>query len=562
MAMAQPQLPGVVYPPESRTRRYVEAGVLREVTLVSAFSDVAAKYPESVAVSNDTGTITYAELDNVTDRVAGAFLKMGLRPLDRVVFQLKNSRELVIAYLACLKAGLIPIATLAAHRRHEIGYLAGHAAARAHVIDGDSSKFDFVSFARSMQEEVDSLKHIIVARAQSRDADLHDLGSLAATISREEALSLIAKVQRDPWQVCIFQLSGGTTGVPKIIPRFHNEYLYQICAVAELHGLDHSTVAYTPNPLMHNAPMLCCWGPALFSGGEMIITADMEPETIRRALRNRKANWFSIPPVILMRLKDAGVLDELDFSQAKGFTVGGGAARIEHVTRGAPVFPLFGMTEGIICYCRKGDSREAIETTCGRPLSPFDEIRIFIPETEEECAPGEIGELAIRGPSSISGYYDAEKRNKEVITAEGFYRSGDLCSIKVIDGFEYVVFHGRLKDVVNRGGEKINCLEVETLAVGHPKVSSISIVPVPDPSYGERACAFVIPAPGISEFTPTELGAYLEEKGLAKFKWPEFIELISEFPLTSAGKISKPRLRDIAQERAKARGDRTQGAVS
>lgn len=562
MSKVQQPIPGVVYPPQSRTQRYVDVGILRDITLVSVFAGIVATHPDRVAVSDVRGTLTYAVLDDVTDRLAGAFLTIGLKPLDRVVFQLNNSRELIIAYLACLKAGLIPMATLAAHRRHEIGYLARHASARAHIVDGDSSKFDFVAFAKTMRDEIDSLQEIIVVRGANDDPAVRSFEALSTLVSRDEARALIAAVPRDPWQVCIFQLSGGTTGIPKIIPRFHNEYIQQIRSVITWQGLDHTMVSYTPNPLLHNAPMICYWGPALFGGGEMVIGEDMEPATIRRILKERKVNWVCIPPVILMRLKAAGVLDELDFSHVKGFTVPGGAKRIEDATRGAPVFPLFGMTEGIICYCRKGDGREAIETTCGRPTSPLDEMRILVPGTETDCPPGETGELAIRGPSSILGYFDAEERNREAFTADGFYRSGDLCSIKMIGGEPHIVFQGRLKDVVNRGGEKINCLEVELIAIGHSKVASISIIPVPDPGYGERACAFVIPAPGVTELSPKELGVFLEERGLAKFKWPEFVELISEFPVTSAGKISKPRLREIALERAKARGQHATEGVS
>jgi non-ribosomal peptide synthetase component E (peptide arylation enzyme) len=553
MSAVTRRIPGVVYPPESRTRRYVEAGALPDVTIVAAFEEIARKHPERVAVSDVKGNISYSELNDDADRIGAALLKIGLRPLDRVIFQLNNSRELIIALLACFKAGLIPIATLAAHRKHEISYLGRHASARAHLVEGDSSKFDFVDFAKSMRDEIPTLEHIIVTRGNVPDPSIRALGALRQSISVEDARAVLASVPRESGQVAIFQLSGGTTSISKIIPRFHNEYLQQIRSVISWHGLDHTIVAYTPNPLLHNAPLICYWGPALFAGGEVVVTENFEPQTVKRALHERKVNWFGIPPVILMRLKAAGVLDELDFSHVKGFTVPGGAKRIEAATRGAPVFPLFGMTEGFISYCRAGDSREAIETTCGRATSPLDEVRILIPGTETECAPGETGELAVRGPSTILGYFDAEERNKEAITSDGFYRSGDLCSLKIIDGAPHIVFQGRLKDVVSRGGEKINCLEVETASVAHPKIASISVVPVPDPDYGERACACVIPAPGVDSLTSRELGQFLETHGLAKFKWPEFVELVTEFPSTSAGKISKPQLTQLVLERLKAR---------
>jgi non-ribosomal peptide synthetase component E (peptide arylation enzyme) len=235
----------------------------------------------------------------------------------------------------------------------------------------------------------------------------------------------------------------------------------------------------------------------------------------------------------------------------KASTVPSGVPAIEKLT-GAPALPLFGMTEGLICYGSLDDPREARETTVGRSVSEFDELRLLRPGTEEDCAEGEIGELAIKGPSVIFGYFDAEERNKEAFTSDMFYRSGDLCGFKTIAGKKYLTFEGRLKDVVSRGGEKINCMEVETVAAQHPKIGSIAIVPMPDPLYEERACAFVIPVPGVdSNVTVAELGAFLEKAGLAKFKWPERIEIVSDFPMTSSGKLSKPKLKEIIAEKVK-----------
>src|SRR5262249_552409 len=159
---------------------------------------------------------------------------------DRAVFQLANTKELILSYIACLKAGLIPICTLAAHRKHEIGYLARHAGARAHFVDGDVEKFDFINFAREIRAEVPSITHIRAMRPRrtATSENLHSFEDLAASIDRAEARVLIGRVERDPWQVAIFQLSGGTTGVPKIIPRFHNEYLYSIRAMTRYIGFD------------------------------------------------------------------------------------------------------------------------------------------------------------------------------------------------------------------------------------------------------------------------------------------------------------------------------------
>jgi non-ribosomal peptide synthetase component E (peptide arylation enzyme) len=553
-------MPGVVYQSEDALQRYVEAGVLTNETLASALRAVAARYPEQTALSEPGWRCTHAEFDALTDRAAAGLLSTGLAPLDRVLFQVANSKETVIALVACWKAGLIPVCTLAAHRRHEISYLGRHSAARAHLVDGADPKFDFVAFSREMRGEIPSLAQTIVLRgAPSGDDDgFHAFDALIARNDLAAARRRLAEVELDPFQVVLFQLSGGTTGVPKIIPRFNNEYLYSIRTVLERHQLGSDTVAYTPNPLMHNAPMICYWGPGLFAGGEVMVAPSLDAAIIGPFMAERRPNWLGIPAPILLRLKEAGWLANVDGARIKGISVSNAAARTSALLGGAPAWGLFGMTEGLLSYCAAGDPPMAIDETVGRPLSPYDEVRILRPESDEDVAPGEIGELAVRGPCTIRGYYDAEERNRETFTRDGFYRSGDLMRFREIDGKQYLAFEGRLKDVVSRGGEKINCQEVERLAINHPDIGAIAIVPMPDEAYGERACAFVIPAQDAAPITVPELGAFLEREGVAKFKWPERIEIVEDFPMTSSGKLSKPKLKEqisaiLREERDRAR---------
>ena len=537
-------MPGVVYQTPERLRAYVAAGVLTGETLVSAFRAAVKNHPDRTALSEVGWTSSYAEFDILTDKAAAAFLKLGLKPLDRVLFQLPNSKELMIAFIGCLKAGLIPICTLAAHRQIEIGYLGKHASARAHIVAANDPRFDFIAFAEGMRQAIPSLEFTIATKATSElSGRALSLDDLIRREDAEEAKRTLATIEHDPFQVALFQLSGGTTDVPKIIPRFHNEYLYTLRTVVDFHGLDETLVAYTPNPMMHNAPMSCVWGPAIFFGGEVAIASSLEAAAVGPLVEQRKPNWLIVPPVVLFRLKEAGWLDRISFNSAKGFSVTTGVERFSSFVGGAPSWALFGMTEGLLAYCNVSDPVEAQHTTVGRPLSPHDEVKIFEPGTERELPDGEIGELAVRGPCTIAGYFDAEDRNQVAFTSDGFYRSGDLIRIKVIGDRRYLVFEGRIKDVVSRGGEKINCEEVERVALKHPHVNAIAIVAMPDRTYGERACAFVIAVPG-KTITVSELGAFLGEQGLAKFKWPERIEIVSEFPITSSGKLSKPKLRD------------------
>ena len=548
---------GVVYPPADELRQYVQDGVLGHVSLPQALRESFARHADRPALVGPEGEVSYGELDAITDRLASGLLRLGLAPLDRVMFQIGNCRELVYGFIGCLKAGLIPVCTLASHREQEIGYLARHANAVLHFVQGDDAKFDDVEFARAMQEKAPSLKFILQARGAARGGAV----SLASLIDAEDpqiARATVRAVVHDPFQVAVFQLSGGTTVVPKIIPRFHNDYVCNMRAVAAWHDYSPDDVMYVPMPMMHNLNMVCCYGPMLLSGGAVAVAPDPAPATLLAVLRDYRPTWSVLFGPVAVRLE--GTLREgmIDFKRARGIFAPNGAPRLRELT-GAPVYHLYGMTEGDIMFARAGDPQEVLDHTAGRPVHPLDRIRIVRPGTEEDVAPGETGESIFKGPYTIHGYYDAAERNREAFTSDGWYRSGDLMAARVIDGQTYYVFQGRTKDVVSRGGEKISSEEVEWACATHPAVGACAVVPMPDPVYEERVCAFVIARPGHEAPDVAQLGAFLREYGLAKFKWPERIEVVSEFPMTQSGKLSKPTLKKriedmIAAEQSGAAG--------
>lgn len=533
-------MPGVVYPRDADLERYVAEGCLTHETLVDGFREIARKYPDNIALLGSDVRVSYAELDATTTRLAGALLAQGLEPLDRVVFQLGDSAELIYAFIACLKAGLIPICTLAAHREREIGYLAELAEAKLHLIQGDNPKFDDAEFARKMQAAVPSLKLILQARGEPQAGVLH-LRSLVDSISIENAEARLAKVELDPFQVAVFQLSGGTTGVPKIIPRFHNEYLYNMRAVARWLGYRPDDVLFMPQPMVHNLNMGCCFGPFLMSGGAVTIPSSLAAESLVSLIQETKPTWLMLGGPIVARLDSAIKAGEIDLSGARGVIAANSAPKLRALL-GLPVYHIFGITEGVIMFTHEDDPLEALDTTNGRPVSAWDQVRLLKPGTEIPVSPGEIGEPAFRGPYTIHGYYKAEERNRQTFTSDGAYLSGDLMQEKVIDGKTYYVFCGRLKDVVSRGGEKINCEEVEMAVIGHPSVASVAAVPYPDPIFDERLCAVLILRDGHTAPTVAELGDYLKSCGLAKYKWPERIEVVTAFPLTASGKLSRSAL--------------------
>ncbi|MEM1112935.1 MAG: AMP-binding protein [Pseudomonadota bacterium] len=546
MAGVKQPMPGVVYAPQWHIDKYARLGVLGQRGLIDALREALSEFAERVALTGPEGERTFRELDVDSDRFACALLDMGMKPLDRVIFQVLNSNELVVALLACWKACLIPVCTLAAHREREIGYLAQHAGARAHFV-GVEAGFDFLAFADQIRAATPSMEHLVVVRGEAPEGR-STMSSLIDTVDSDAAAARIEAIERDAFQVCTFQLSGGTTSVPKIIPRFGNEYLYNIERAIVHNNYTADDVALLPLQIIHNASM-CAFLPSLMLvGGCSVVLPKMDPLSVLSALLEYKPSVFAINAGALGKIKDHGLLDSLNLERARLIISQNSARQIDEVL-GKPGVHIFGMTEGVVAFGHPQEPPEVRWQTIGQPLSAHDELKIVAPGTDRELPHGEIGEMICRGPYTIFGYYDAEERNREAFNAEGFYRSGDLMAAHEVDGEVYYSFEGRLKDLVDRGGEKINCEEVEHTARKHPAIHDIAVVAMPDPDLGERACAFVLLAHGARAPTTSELMDFLMAEGLAKYKSPERIELLEEFPMTTANKLDKPRLKAIITEK-------------
>lgn len=540
IGVAKP-IPGVVYPPLEDLQRYVAAGVLDHSTFPKLLRTTFHQHELRKALVGPQGDVCYGELDEISERLAAALLELGLRPLDRVIFQLPNCNELVVYFVACLKAGLIPVCTLAAHREQEIGYLARHAMASAHIVLGADPKFDDVKFAEAMQSQAPTLKYIIQVRGPARGRAL-SLEQLLVAMPLHQAKQITARVEHDPFQVAVFQLSGGTTGVPKIIPRFHNEYIYNMRAVATWNQYDANDILFFPTPMMHNFHMCCGFGPILLVGGTIAISPNIQPRTIIGILRKYKPTWTGIPGPVAARMVWLRRLGIVNFKRTRGLVSMSDAAIVSKLMK-APAYHVFGMAEGVIMFTRAGDPEIVRNASVGRPVSAFDQVRILKPGTEEDVLPGEVGESAFKGPYTTHGYFDSPERNKETFTHDGYYRSGDLMRELVVGGATHYVFVGRIKNVVDRAGEKINCEEIERAVLLHPNVAEVAVVGVPDRQYGEKACAFIVPRPFRTAPTVAQLGSFLKEYGIAKFKWPEHVQAVKELPVTKLGKLDRSALK-------------------
>ena len=513
-------LDGVVpFPPEFAAR-YRRLGYWQDRTIDQVFSELFSQRHDRVALIADGAEVTYGHLRERASSLAGALYERGLRPLDRVVVHLPNGLEFIYLYFALQKIGVVPILALAPHRRLEIEHFVRLAGAAAYF--GTDSEL-----AAQLRSANSCLTHSVM---------LEELKAMKGGHAPQ--------VDVDPDDPCALLLSGGTTGIPKLIPRTHNDYLYNSRAAAAVQDLTPDSCQLSVLSLAHNMPLACPGVQGfLMAGARVVVGASTKaPEVFELIERHRVTHVAGVPALYNRWTADAAA-GKHDLSSVLLLQSGGQRLQPEVRKRMADTFPnsfvqeSFVMTEGTLFFVRRDDPEEVRLETVGRPVSPDDEVRLT-DEDGREVPDGEVGELTVRGPYTLRGYYRAPEYNARQFTPDGFYRSGDL--MRRHPSGSYLV-EGRIKDLVNRGGEKISAEEVENLILTHPAVRNVACIPFPDPVLGERMCACVIPHEGRT-LTLVELSAYLTGMGIAKFKLPERLELMDDFPLSTSGKVSKKAL--------------------
>lgn len=542
-------IPGVRYRSEEEKRRHLASGAWLPMTAGDSLRDAASAVPDKAAVIAEDGTYTFAQLNALSESLAAGLIEAGLRPGDRAVFQVGSVKEIFIALFGCFKAGVVPLCTLPQYREIEIKSLGERAGAVAYFVQGDvSANFDQIGFARSMLSAMPAIKHLVVTRGEATEG--LSLEALAHKYDAKTAREMVRPYDPTPDDVIMFQLSGGSTGLPKIIPRFHSEYLGSALALAKAYELDENDVGMWALPLIHNAGMLFTVIPTTVTRRTNVIRSSFDVEKFLAAIPAHGVTFTGSIGPVAPRIMEYSRIDDFDLSSLRQFFTLSRADGLEAHT-GIVSGNMFGITEGLLMACAPSDPQEARHRGCGRPIASGDEVKLLRPGTEEEVAVGEVGELTFRGPNTLVGYYNDPEANKNCFTSDGFFRTGDMLRAYNVNGRIHYAFEGRIKDNINRGGEKIGAEELESLIAGHPDLLDARVVAMPDKFYGEKVCAYVVPRPGRSAPGVRELGAFLLKAGLAKYKLPERIESISAFPVTRVGKVDKAAMRaDIAKKLA------------
>ncbi|MFD7658825.1 (2,3-dihydroxybenzoyl)adenylate synthase [Actinosynnema sp. NPDC059797] len=527
------------WPPQVAAR-YRASGHWRGQTFGALLTSLTEAYADRTAVIGERGGETtrwsFAELDDRAHRIAAGLVELGVRAGDRVVVQLPNVPEFVPVVFGLWRVGAWPVFALPAHRDSELRHFAGQSGAVAILTVGEHERHDHAATARAVAADVRSVRHVLVVGSGEFD-------DLAATAPRELP-------DPDPAGVAFLQLSGGSTGLPKLIPRTHDDYLYSVRESARICALRPDSVYLAALPVAHNYPLSSpgVLG-ALHAGAATVLAPRPDADTAFRLIEAERVTITGVVPPLAAAWVQAAARTSRDLSSLEVLLVGGAKCGRELAERIGPALgcrlqQVFGMAEGLVCYTRLDDPDEVVLATQGRPISLDDEIRVVDPDdpaaaSTDVVPEGEVGALLTRGPYTIRGYYRAAAHNATAFTEDGFYRTGDLVRRTPTGHLEVV---GRAKEQINRGGEKVAAEEVENHLMAHPDVLDAAVVAVPDQYLGERTCAYVVPVAGAAPTGP-ELRRFVRERGVAAFKVPDLVQVVEAFPVTGVGKTSKRELR-------------------
>lgn len=524
--------------PEARAEQYRQAGLWTDQTIPQMLQASANQFPDQTALVEGERQWTYQSLVEQVDQLAAGFqANLNLKSGDKAVLHLPNIGEFYLSFFALLKIGVQPILALPAHRYSEIRYFCHFTEAKA-LITAPQMGVNTAEIAQKVAVALPSLKHIVWAG----DTSLMPIGGqeLKSLFLTDAELS-----EKQGEDFAFFQLSGGTTGTPKLIPRTHTDYLYSVRASNEICQFTDQTRYLCVLPAAHNFPLsspgaLGC----LMAGGTVVLAPDATPQTAFALIEKHQITVAAlVPPLALLWLDEVGRTQH-DIRSLEVLQVGGARFSEEAAKRvkpelGCTLQQVFGMAEGLVNYTRLDDPEPEIISTQGRPMSSADEL-LILDEMGNAVPQGTEGILFVRGPYTIQGYYQAPEHNQRSFNEQGYYRTGDIVVLTELGNLQVV---GRDKDQINRGGEKIAAEEVENHLLAHDSVHDAAVIAIPDDYLGERSCAALV-CPEQNP-KPIEIKRFLRGRGLADFKIPDRVIFVDVLPKTPVGKINKNKLLEL-----------------
>lgn len=536
--------------PDSRltpelVQQYVDSGAWTSTTLRSLLTDAAAERPDAVAAVDRTSVsgiplhVTYAELDARAHRYACGLHALGVRAGDSVAVMLPNQVDFAALIFAIAEVGAVYTGIPVAYGEREIEVILRRTGAGVVIVAERFGSSSPLALVRGLRAGLPQLRTLVVASAAANPAEEEQPLSVlldAPDVQFEEA---------DPRALCHVGFTSGTTGEPKGVMNTHQTLtavLRNWVAHQGRESLGEPVVNLVASPVGHHTGFL--WGVLLttFLRGRAVYLDRWNPAQAADVIREEGVTTMFAAPTFQQDLLLTDLANDPRCTLRTVVVTGAPVPRtlpsIGGEAFGAYVCPAWGMTElGIGISCTRTLPAE-VQSTDGVPV-PGTEVRVTGSDGQPVPA-GATGALQVRGPGLFLGYLQRADATSEAIGADGWFSTGDTARITE-EG--YVILEGRTKDIVIRGGENIPVVAVESLLFQHPDILEASIVGLPDPRLGERACVVVVPK-GDATFTLDEICGYLLEQGLSKHFLPERLELVTELPKTPSGKIRKVELRE------------------
>lgn len=524
---------------------YTTKGYWSHLTVGDRLDQRIREHPHKVAVVDSWKETTYGELGRVVERLALGFLGMGVRPGDRVASQLPNRMEALAVLFALARIGAVFVPIVPYYRKAEVEYILHHSEAAAVVIPSIFADFDHGAMIWELRPRLPFLKHIIAMGSPEQPGFSSLDNIIHSPLEERFPADYLERFKPQANDVFLLNYSSGSEAAPKAPMITHNIASLAIWRTQHL-GMSESDVVLNLAPLYHGFGVLMAgFGACMSHGATLLMMDKFESHEALRLVEQRKVTLISAVPPQIVSLLGCPDLHRYHLTSLRVIVTSGTSpspAAIPEVRArmGCPFINIWGMSEGGSSMPRLNDPPDVLAKTVGRPVHPAVEVGIFDEDRQRKMPPEKIGEVALRGPTVFVGYYKDAQRTEECFNQEGWYFTGDLGWFGQDGNLRLV---GRMKDMINRGGEKISPREIEDLLLTHPKIQDAVLVGMPDPRLGERACAYVIPRPGQS-VTLEEITTFLKGKDIAIFKLPERLEVRREFPMTPSGKVRKSLLRE------------------
>jgi 2,3-dihydroxybenzoate-AMP ligase len=514
------------------------------LTLGDILDRTADVFPNKEALVDDRVRLTYSELRNKVDHLAMGLMNLGIEKRDTVLLQLPNWAEYVYSYFALQKIGCIPVLLISGYRQLEVSHLGLLTEAKAWIVPDRYRKVDYLSFIGEVRQKNPQLRQVISVRAEKGKreftASLESLMERGATPGDRYEMM---KIKPRATDIAHIIPSGGTTGLPKGIPRTHNDY---ICNVEYLHKgweMNVRDVSLVVVPVGHNLALLNVVG-AVLMGYKLVLLDSTKPQDICSTIEREEVTYLPTVPSVVRRVLESERLHDFNLRSLKKISAGGEPSApdlIREVYRklNCTYINEFGMSEGLLCRTSLTDDVETICNTVGKPCCPYEQIKV-VDGMGKALPPDQEGELVTKGPGIFAGYLKHPEENERSFLRGGFFRTGDRARM---DRSGNLKITGRTKDIIIRGGENISPALVEELLCTHPGIADAAVIGMPDKELGEKVCAYVRLTEG-ARIDPEEIKSFMESQGASNLLIPERIEFLSMLPLTEAGKHDKKALRE------------------